>query len=167
VKKRFRNVPFKFNLYRYNQGRAASDDVWRLGLPEHHTGAFHLDDPVVGLYKLNPVDPYLESTRFQPLHPSRDFLVSKVCFQLQLVPLHRGGRVHERHESRHRVRHQGAAVHVRMQLTHSLKAPGLVSTLEPEMCSPGFKAFAFKLNLHRYTEVIAVSPGYAWWEFTN
>ena len=31
-----------------HQGRSAPDDVWRLGLPEHHTGAFYLDDPMEG-----------------------------------------------------------------------------------------------------------------------
>lgn len=30
-----------------HQGRTGCDDVWRLGLPEHHLGAFHLDDPMV------------------------------------------------------------------------------------------------------------------------
>ncbi|XRA96195.1 glycogen glucosyltransferase [Pycnococcus provasolii] len=31
-----------------HQGRSHWDDVWRLGLPDHHTGAFHLDDPMEG-----------------------------------------------------------------------------------------------------------------------
>ena len=31
-----------------HQGRASCDEVWRLGLPEHHTGAFYLDDPMEG-----------------------------------------------------------------------------------------------------------------------
>uniref|UniRef100_A0A7S0SDU2 Starch synthase, chloroplastic/amyloplastic n=1 Tax=Mantoniella antarctica TaxID=81844 RepID=A0A7S0SDU2_9CHLO len=31
-----------------HQGRSAPDDVRRLGLPDHHTGAFYLDDPVGG-----------------------------------------------------------------------------------------------------------------------
>ena len=32
----------------YSLGRSAPDDVRRLGLPDHHTGAFYLDDPVGG-----------------------------------------------------------------------------------------------------------------------
>jgi hypothetical protein len=43
-----------------------------------------------GLYKLNSVDPKLESTRFQPLSPSSEFLVSKCAFQTQRVTLPRG-----------------------------------------------------------------------------
>ena len=31
-----------------HQGRAHPDEVWRLGLPEQHTGAFYLDDPMEG-----------------------------------------------------------------------------------------------------------------------
>jgi len=31
-----------------HQGRAFPEDVWKLGLPEEHTGAFYLDDPVEG-----------------------------------------------------------------------------------------------------------------------
>jgi starch synthase len=31
-----------------HQGRTTPDDVWRLGLPDHHTGAFYLDDPQEG-----------------------------------------------------------------------------------------------------------------------
>jgi hypothetical protein len=40
-----------------------------------------------GLYKLNPVYSWLESLWFQPVKRSQRF---KVCFQIQLVPLHRG-----------------------------------------------------------------------------
>jgi hypothetical protein len=35
---------------------------------------------VGGLYKLNPVHPQLESARFQPLSPSSEKPVSKICF---------------------------------------------------------------------------------------
>lgn len=38
----------KFNARPFPPGRTACDDVWRLGLPDHHTGAFYLDDPVGG-----------------------------------------------------------------------------------------------------------------------
>jgi len=31
-----------------HQGRSNPDDVWRLGLPDYHTGAFYLDDPLEG-----------------------------------------------------------------------------------------------------------------------
>ena len=31
-----------------HQGRTSPDDVWRLGLPDHHTGSFYLDDPQEG-----------------------------------------------------------------------------------------------------------------------
>ena len=31
-----------------HQGRTTPEDVWRLGLPDHHTGAFYLDDPQEG-----------------------------------------------------------------------------------------------------------------------
>jgi hypothetical protein len=65
---------FKFSLYRYD-----------VDLFLEETGFF-----VVGLYTLNAVDPQLESARFQPLKLKCDILVSKICFQMQLVPLHRG-----------------------------------------------------------------------------
>ena len=39
---------------------------------------------VVGLYKLNAVDPQLESTWFQPLNRKCDLLVSKFAFNLNL-----------------------------------------------------------------------------------
>jgi hypothetical protein len=39
---------------------------------------------------LNPVDPQLESTWFQPLSKSSDKLVSSLCFQIQPVPLQLG-----------------------------------------------------------------------------
>ena len=45
--------------------------------------------PEVGLYQLNAVDPQLETTRFQPLNPSSEKLISSLCFQIQLVPLRR------------------------------------------------------------------------------
>jgi hypothetical protein len=45
----------------------------------------------VGLYKLNPVEPQLESAWFQPLKLKCDILVSKLCFQIQIVPLNSGG----------------------------------------------------------------------------
>jgi hypothetical protein len=49
--------------------------------------------PEVGLYKLNPVDPQLESAWFlQPLNLSSEKLVSILCFQIRLVPLRRGYR---------------------------------------------------------------------------
>ena len=32
-----------------HQGRTHCDDVWKLGLPDHHTGAFYLDDPQAGV----------------------------------------------------------------------------------------------------------------------
>jgi hypothetical protein len=44
-----------------------------------------------GLYKLNPVYPQLESAWFQPLRLSSENLVSNFAFQIQLVPLPRGG----------------------------------------------------------------------------
>jgi hypothetical protein len=44
----------------------------------------------VGLHKLNPADPSLESTRFQPLKLSREKPVSTSAFQMQLVPLQQG-----------------------------------------------------------------------------
>jgi hypothetical protein len=45
----------------------------------------------VGLYKFNPVDPYLENRLVtQPLNLSSDFLVSSLCFQMQPVPLRPG-----------------------------------------------------------------------------
>jgi hypothetical protein len=46
---------------------------------------------MVGLYKLNPnLTHELESAWFQPLSLSKsDFLVSKACFHIQLVPLRR------------------------------------------------------------------------------
>ena len=31
-----------------HQGRLEPDEVWKFGLPDHHTGAFYLDDPVKG-----------------------------------------------------------------------------------------------------------------------
>jgi hypothetical protein len=40
---------------------------------------------VVGLYKLNPVDPELESAWYQPLSLSSEKLVLKVCFQIQVL----------------------------------------------------------------------------------
>jgi hypothetical protein len=46
------------------------------------------DDAVVGLYKLNVVDPELESACFFNL--KCDFLVSKFCFQIQMLTLHGG-----------------------------------------------------------------------------
>jgi hypothetical protein len=40
------------------------------------------------LYKLNPVDPQLESAWFQPVNLQCDLLVSSLSFQMQLVLLH-------------------------------------------------------------------------------
>jgi hypothetical protein len=48
------------------------------------------NDTSVGLYKLNPVDPQLDSAWFQPSSLSSEKLASKLCFQMQLVPLHHG-----------------------------------------------------------------------------
>jgi hypothetical protein len=53
------------------------------------------------VYKLNPVDPQLETAWFQPLkpgirYPGFDILVSSLCFQMQLVPLQYGRRVRVR-----------------------------------------------------------------------
>jgi hypothetical protein len=46
----------------------------------------------VQVQKLNPVYPWLESAWFQPLNLIIcDILVSSLCFQVQLVPLRRGG----------------------------------------------------------------------------
>jgi hypothetical protein len=45
---------------------------------------------LVGLFRLNPVDPQLESARFQHFNLKCDILVSSLCFQMQLVPLHAG-----------------------------------------------------------------------------
>jgi hypothetical protein len=42
-------------------------------------------------WQLNPVDPQLESAWFQPLSLSRERLVSKLAFRIQLVPLRPGG----------------------------------------------------------------------------
>jgi ubiquitin C-terminal hydrolase len=48
-------------------------------------------DTMVGLYALNAVDPLHETARFQPLNLKvRKKLVSSLCFQMQLVPLHHG-----------------------------------------------------------------------------
>jgi hypothetical protein len=45
----------------------------------------------VGLYQLNPVDPYLESARSHPLNLEMQSPVSKFAFKwCQLVPLHDG-----------------------------------------------------------------------------
>jgi hypothetical protein len=46
----------------------------------------------VGLYKLNPVYPQLESNWFQTLgaYEVSENLVSELCFQMQLLPLHSG-----------------------------------------------------------------------------
>ena len=41
-------------------------------------------DYEAGLYKLNPVDPQLESAWFQPLKLKCDFLVSKFAFKFNL-----------------------------------------------------------------------------------
>jgi predicted RNA-binding protein YlqC (UPF0109 family) len=61
--------------YDYKGDQDEDDDEWILE---------------VGLYKLNPEDPMLESAWFQPLHLQSDILVPSLCFQTQLVPLHRG-----------------------------------------------------------------------------
>jgi hypothetical protein len=45
---------------------------------------------VVGLYKLNSVDPELESAWFQPLNLKCDILLSIFAFRFQLAPLRRG-----------------------------------------------------------------------------
>jgi hypothetical protein len=74
---------FKFNLCRYSAQSVAS------AAPLN----FEITDEVGSLYELHPVDPYLETTRFQPLNLSSHFLVSFVCFQTQLAPLQRGARV--------------------------------------------------------------------------
>ena len=42
------------------------------------------------MYKLNAVNPELESAWFQPSRPKCDILVSKFAFQIQLVPLQYG-----------------------------------------------------------------------------
>jgi hypothetical protein len=44
----------------------------------------------VGLYTLNSVYPWLESAWFQPLNLKCDFLVLRLCFQIQVVPLRSG-----------------------------------------------------------------------------
>ena len=55
AKNRFQDLPFKFNLRRYITGR-----VWenrkRITLPASSLAAY-----MVGLYKLNPADPQLET----------------------------------------------------------------------------------------------------------
>jgi hypothetical protein len=53
------------------------------------TARLPLAGHVVGLYKLNPVDPSLERGSFQPLKLKSEKLVSSLCFQIQLVPLQR------------------------------------------------------------------------------
>jgi hypothetical protein len=63
----------------------------------------------VGRCKLNPVDPQLESAWFQPLNLSSEKLVSKLCFQMQLAPLHRGRRTHVPGGSVRHARRGGAA----------------------------------------------------------
>jgi hypothetical protein len=49
-----------------------------------------VDERLVGLYKLNPADPWLESDWFQPLKLKCDIPVSKLCLKIQLVPLQLG-----------------------------------------------------------------------------
>jgi hypothetical protein len=56
---------------------------------ERAIAAEDVDVLVVGLYTLNSVDPKLGSAWFQPLSLKCDILVSSLCFQMQLVPLHR------------------------------------------------------------------------------
>jgi hypothetical protein len=46
----------------------------------------------VGPYALNPVHPELESAWFQPWSLICDLRFLKICFHIQLVPLHLGGR---------------------------------------------------------------------------
>jgi hypothetical protein len=50
--------------------------------------AGELGELMVGLYKLDPFDPELESAWFQPLSLKFDIMVSSLCFQIQLVLLH-------------------------------------------------------------------------------
>jgi hypothetical protein len=78
----------------------------------------------LGLYKLNPLDPWLDSTWFQHLSVKCDFLVSSLCFRMQHVPLHLGG------ERSHVQRHVATGREARWGLyklnavdPYSLKAP--------------------------------------------
>ena len=45
-----------------HQGRTHCDDVWKLGLPDHHTGAFYLDDPQAGVYILAHESSHIQKT---------------------------------------------------------------------------------------------------------
>jgi hypothetical protein len=75
-----------------------------------------------GLYTLNPVYPYLESTWFrQPLNLSGKKLVSKIRFQIQLVALRPGDDPQHVRVPPRVLRRRGGAVY---KLTGSLKAPG-------------------------------------------
>jgi hypothetical protein len=67
VENRFQSLPFKRNLQRYTVGLAKGQ------CKDQVTSA-------VGLYKLNnPLDPQLESARFQPLRLSSEKTGFKVC----------------------------------------------------------------------------------------
>jgi hypothetical protein len=85
VEKRYQTfVAFKCNLCRYDVERRR---------PRRKTIA-HVPEPKllvelreVGLYKLNPAVPQLESAWFQPLNLSSEKPVSSLCFQMQLTPL--------------------------------------------------------------------------------
>jgi hypothetical protein len=99
VKKRIQNLPFKFNLQRYNVDdgrlrlRGTGDggmDANPSGINVKGGGSF-----MVRLYKLNPVYPWLgKHAWFQPLNllSEKNWFPKFASFKFQLVPLHHGGR---------------------------------------------------------------------------
>jgi hypothetical protein len=59
VKNRFQSLPFKCNLQRYNEVLMIKKSAVKKKLTP--------EEAKVGLYKFNPVDPWLERAWLQPL----------------------------------------------------------------------------------------------------
>jgi hypothetical protein len=135
---------FIFNVCRYVAGWAPKIDV-------SSRDSDRYDWKVeVGLYKLNAVDPELESAWLQPMHQKGDILVSKFAFKLNLCRCIKKRRKEKEADERRRAERKkwlaehkkkkkqssasgggssspasGGAVQVReSSLTHSSKAPG-------------------------------------------
>jgi hypothetical protein len=109
LKRYFIEIKETFRLY----GMSASEMVTAEGVRHQ-----------VGLYKLNPVDPALESAWFQPLKLERDILVSSLCVQIHLVPLQPGLRRQHHGALRvHALRARGS--HHGQQDAHVARASGV------------------------------------------
>jgi hypothetical protein len=124
-----------------------------------------------GLYKFNPVDPWLESALVSTLEPDMQYSGFKLCFQMgQLAPLHNGAAQDPPPFMSAAFSAVGAA-QVAFSLTHSLKGAWFqpLSLQSVKKRVSGFKPLlAFKCNSYRYSAgAAAVAAGAPRWDCTS